>query len=126
MNRTSFISLNKPSKNIVGSGNMGYIECPYDHLVNLFGEPVLPTDNYKTSAEWHIDVRRNDKHVGTVAIYDYKQHKGYTKDGKDTHEITDWNIGCKSASIAGEVMSFIKHPHLTKYSEHHRKTQQNV
>ena len=126
MNKTSFISLNKPSKNIRGSGNMGYIECSYDYLVNLFGEPVLPTDNYKTSAEWHIDVRRNDKLVGTVAIYDYKQHNNYTKDGTETKDITSWHIGAKSAKVAGELIAFVEHPHLIKYNEHHKQTQQNV
>ena len=117
MNRTTFTSLNKPSKYIIGSGNMGYIECPYDHLVNLFGDPVLPTDQFKTSAEWHIEVRRNDSLVGVVAIYDYKQHDNYTKDGTETKDITSWHVGAKSATTAGEVIAFTKHPHLIKHSQ---------
>ena len=117
MNRTTFTSLHKPSKKIVGSGCMDYLECPYKHLVNLFGEPMLPTAGYKTSAEWHIEVRRNDKLAGVVAIYAYKHHDNYTKDGTETMDITSWHIGAKSASLAGEVMAFVKHPHLIKHSQ---------
>jgi hypothetical protein len=87
---------------------------------------VLPTDGYKTSAEWHIEVRRNDKLAGTVAIYDYKQHNNYTKDGTETKDITSWHIGAKSAATAGEVIAFVEHPHLIKYNQHHKQSQQNV
>ena len=117
MNTVNFTSVLKPSKHIIGSGQMGYVDCPYEHLVNLFGEPTILTDKYKTSAEWHIEVRRNDKLVGAVAIYDYKQHDNYTGDGMETKDITCWHIGAKRTTLAGEVMAFIKHPHLIKYSQ---------
>lgn len=116
MNRTSFISLNKPSKHVVGTGLAGYVECSYQHLVNLFGEPIIKTDGYKTSAEWHIEVRRNDELHGVASIYDYKEHIGYREDGKETQDITHWHVGGKMG-IAGEVMAFVKHPHLIKHSQ---------
>ena len=117
MNRTTFTSLNKSSKHIIGSGRMGEIDCTYDHLVNLFGEPVVPTDGYKTSAEWHIEVRTDNKLKGVVSIYDYKQHKNYYRDGRETHEITYWHVGGKNSWVVAELLSFVKHPHLIKHSE---------
>lgn len=126
MNNTTFTSLHKPSKRIVGSGRMSEIDCTYDYLVNLFGEPTIPTDGYKTSAEWHIEVRTNDKLRGVVSIYDYKQHKNYYKDGLETHEITCWHVGGKNSWVVAELLSFVEHPHLIKYNEHHKQSQHNV
>ena len=116
MNRTTFTSLHKPSKHVNGTGVAGYVECTYQHLVNLFGEPTIKTDEYKTSAEWHIEVRRNDVLHGVASIYDYKEHIGYREDGKETQDITHWHVGGKMG-IAGEVMAFVKHPHLIKHSQ---------
>ena len=116
MNRTTFTSLHKPSKHVLGTGVAGYVECDYQHLVNLFGEPMIKTDGFKTSAEWHIEVRRNDELQGVASIYDYKQHDNYTGDGTETKDITHWHVGGKMG-IAGEVMAFIKHPHLIKHSQ---------
>ena len=101
---------------MVGTGVAGYVECTYRHLVNLFGEPTIKTDGYKTSAEWHIEVRRNDKLQGVASIYDYKEHIGYSESGKETQDITHWHVGGKMG-IAGEVMAFVKHPHLIKHSQ---------
>jgi len=116
MNRTTFTSLNKPSKHVLGTGLAGYVECTYQHLVNLFGEPTIKTDEFKTSAEWHIEVRRNDELHGVASIYDYKQHDNYTGDGTETKDITHWHVGGKMG-IAGAVMAFIQHPQLTKHSQ---------
>lgn len=116
MNRKTFVSLNKPSKHVVGTGLAGYVECSYDHLVNMFGEPVIKTDGYKTSAEWHVEVRLNDVLQGVASIYDYKEHKGYREDGKETQDITHWHVGGKMG-IAGEVMAFIKHPQMLKQTD---------
>lgn len=117
MNRTTFISLNKPSKHVTGTGLAGYVECSYDHLVALFGEPTIKTDEYKTSAEWHVEVRTNDELQGVASIYDYKQHNVYTGDGTETHDITHWHVGGKMG-IAGAVMAFIKHPQMLKQTSH--------
>lgn len=116
MNRKTFKSLNKPSRHVIGTGLAGYLDCTYDHLVNLFGEPTIKTDEYKTSAEWHIEVRTNDVLQGVASIYDYKQHKGYCEDGVETHEIDEWHVGGKMG-IAGAVMEYVKYPHLIKHSE---------
>lgn len=126
MNNISFTNLIKPSKKIVGSGFAGSINCTYDHLVNTFGEPMIPTDGYKTSAEWHIEVRRNDKLLGVVSIYDYKQHNNYTKDGTETEDITEWHVGGRDSFVTGEVMAFVNHPHMLRYNKHHRDAQAHV
>lgn len=105
-----YISKHKPSKLIRGSGFAGHLECTYQHLVNMFGEPIIPTDGYKTSAEWHIEIRHDGELKGAVAIYDYKQHKGYTRDGLDTQDITCWHLGSKSNWLAADLLHFIKHP----------------
>lgn len=112
-NRTTFTSLHKPSKHVTGTGVAGYVECTFDHLVNLFGEPMIKTDGHKTSAEWHVEVRLNDVLQGVASVYDYKQHNTYTKDGTETQDITHWHVGGKMG-IAGEVMAFIKHPQMLK------------
>lgn len=109
-NRTTFVSLDKPSKHVHGTGVAGYVQCRYQYLVNLFGEPTIKTDGYKTSAEWHVEVRCDDVLQGVASIYDYKEHIGYSKSGKETQDITHWNIGGKMGP-AGELISFINHPH---------------
>lgn len=105
-----YTSLAKPSKHIVGSGFAGHLECTYKHLVNMFGEPMLPTDGYKTSAEWHIEIRHDNVVRGVVAIYDYKSCKTYSPGGLDTEDITTWHIGAKSNWLAADLLHFIKHP----------------
>lgn len=107
-----YISKHKPSKHIRGSGLAGYLECTYQHLVNMFGEPTIPTDGYKTSAEWHIEVLHDGKVKGAVAIYDYKSHIGYREDGAETEDITHWHLGCKNEWLAGELACFINHPKM--------------
>ena len=76
----------------------------------MFGEPMLPTDGYKTSAEWHIEIRHDNVVKGVVAIYDYKSCKTYSKDGLDTEDITTWHIGAKNNRLAADLLYFIKEP----------------
>ena len=111
-----YISKSKPSKHIRGSGFAGHLECTYQHLVNMFGEPMLPTDGYKTSAEWHIEIKHDGVVKGAVAIYDYKQHKGYSRDGLETEDITCWHLGSKSNWLAADLLHFIKHPKTQEQS----------
>ena len=107
-----YISLNKPSKLIRGSGLAGYVECTYKQLVDLFDEPTIKTDGYKTSAEWHIEVRHDGEIKGVVAIYDYKTHKNYREDGLETQDITHWHLGAKNNWMAAELIAFITHPRM--------------
>lgn len=106
----TYTSINKPSKHITGSGFAGHLTCSYNHLVNMFGEPIIPTDGYKTSAEWHIEIHHDNELKGVVAIYDYKQCRSYSRDGLDTEDITEWHLGAKSNWLAADLLHFIKHP----------------
>ena len=114
-----YISQCKPSKHIRGSGFAGHLECTYQHLVNMFGEPMLPTDGYKTSAEWHIEIKHDGVVKGAVAIYDYKAHIGYREDGLETKDITHWHLGAKSNWLAADLLHFIKHPRTLEQAVKH-------
>ena len=107
-----YISKHKPSKLIRGSGFAGYLECTYDHLVALFGEPTIPTDGYKTSAEWHVEIHHDGEVKGAVAIYDYKEHVGYSEDGLETQHITSWHVGSKNNWLAADLINFVTHAHV--------------
>ena len=99
-----FISLSEPSKNIRNSGLICYMKCTYNHLLGLFDEPVIRTDEYKTHVEWHVDVRHGDNLAGTVSIYDYKN-------GFDPREYPDedvtWHLGGKNSHVAHELIAFV-------------------
>ncbi len=64
----------------------GYVISSYQNLVDLFGEPTVQFDPYKTRANWVVQFE--DGVVATV--YDYKVH------GKPIEEVTEWNVGGKS------------------------------
>ena len=76
--------------------------------MNAFGNPITPADKYKTSAEWQIEVSRDAELLGVVTIYDYKEHKGYRSDGKETQDITEWHIGAKDVYVAASVIDYIQ------------------
>lgn len=76
----------------------------------MFGEPMLPTDGYKTSAEWHIEIHHDNELKGVVAIYDYKQSVSYSRGGLNTEDITEWSLGAKSNRLATDLLYFIKEP----------------
>ena len=107
--RLTFISCHKASKHVNGSSLQDYITTSYHNLVNLFGEPTIRTDKYKTSSEWHVEVERSGTTYGVVTIYDYKQCKTYAgEDGLEPEQITEWNVGAKSYKLAQMVIDFIK------------------
>ena len=107
----TYKSLHKPSKHIVGGGNVGYLTCSYKHLVDMFGEPTIKTDGYKTSAEWHVEHVYDQQFQGVTAIYDYKQCKTYCgESGLETEQITQWNLGGKSQKLASDLINFVSNP----------------
>jgi hypothetical protein len=85
----------------------------------MFGEPMIPTDGYKTSAEWHVEIRHDNVVKGVVAIYDYKSCKTYSPDGLDTEDITCWHLGSKSNWLAADLLHFIKHPKTQEQAVKH-------
>ena len=85
-------SLSEWDNRLNGSSLMGKAIGSYHELVELFGEPVVETDEYKTDAEWII---RLDGIL--LTIYNYKDGKNYLgADGLNVSQITDWHIGAKN------------------------------
>lgn len=72
-----------------GTGLQGEINTTYRQLVHTFGQPTLMGDEYKTDAEWCLEI---DGQVAT--IYNYKNGQAYLGAGAPaTEDITEWNIG---------------------------------
>jgi hypothetical protein len=85
-------SLSEWDSRLNGSSLMGIATGSYHELVDLFGEPVVETDGYKTDAEWIIQLGSM-----LLTIYNYKDGKNYLgADGLNVSQITDWHIGAKS------------------------------
>jgi hypothetical protein len=99
-----FISKSKPSKHVVGSGLAGYVQTTRRHLESCFGPPLNENyiDQYKTTAEWHVEIKHDSEIVGAVAIYDYKSDTT-----NDPDEVIHWHLGCKTKNLALEVTDFI-------------------
>lgn len=102
----------KPLKQLSSKANgtslQTYASFTFDDIVSAFGDPMEPSDKYKSSAEWQIEVSRDDDLLGVVTIYDYKEHKGYRSDGKETQDITEWHIGAKDVYVAAAVIDYIQ------------------
>lgn len=109
--RITFVSLSKWSKKINGSGLLAYVECSYNQLVGMFDRPTIKTDEYKTNAEWHIEVRHDDRFKGVLSLYDYKEPHSPV-DHPD--EVIEWHIGGKDIHLALELVDFITTPVTTQ------------
>jgi len=100
---------------ICGSYYLGTINCLYDRLVEIFGEPtkkivnefdqqIFNCDN-KTSCEWIIELDNGN----VVTIYDWKLSRLYLgDDGLWPDEITTWNIGGFSKKDYEELKKYIE------------------
>ena len=85
---------------VCGTSLKGYIECDYEALVAVFGEPTT-ADGYKVDYEWIVQ----DVDKGIIAtVYNYKDGKNYCGDsGLNAHQINEWHVGGKT----GEAVKFI-------------------
>ena len=82
---------------IDGTFLQGYVIASYQHLVDLFGEPVLQFDPAKTRANWVVQFED-----GVVAtIYDYKAQR------TPIELVTEWNVGGKSHIGHDRMMELI-------------------
>ena len=81
---------------------IGYIECSYAQLVDVFGVPNGDTDDYKVSTSFLV----RDTAAGvTIEIYDYKATNLYDKSAPSVAQFRAepkyrWHIGGMSADIA--------------------------
>ena len=83
-----FVTHNQQKIKTGGTFLVDHIECSYQSLVDIFGEPHKG-DEYKTDACWDIEFED-----GTVAsIYNYKTGKNYLEEeGLPVEEITHWHV----------------------------------
>ena len=91
-------SIGRSSK-ATGTSVSGSLDNSYSQLVELFGAPDVPTDGYKTDAEWHISIQENGQETGFVTIYNYKDGKNYCgANGLNVEDIREWHVGSRSMS----------------------------
>ena len=81
---------------MIGTHLVGYIYCSYADLVATFGPPSPPQDEWKSDAEWQIDVPG----VGPADLYNYKDGRNYLGEtGLPTEQITEWHVGGTTAAV---------------------------
>ena len=87
-----------------GTSLQGYIDCSYEKLVEIFGEPTDDGDGYKADAEWVI--RFEGEIVAT--IYNYKDGQNYCgAKGTPVENITNWHIGGHQEAALRCVMHYL-------------------
>lgn len=92
-----------------GSSSLqGSILTSYKRLVELFGEPNVESDGYKTSSEWELV----DEKGNLVTLYDYKATNLYGGDYPSVEEFRnqesyDWHIGAKNEEIANKLIEYL-------------------
>jgi hypothetical protein len=91
---------------ISGTHLQGYIDCDFETLTQVFGQPLRRGyDDYKTDAQW--DIRFADNTV--ASIYNWKNGYNYLGTaGKPVHQIKQWNIGGFDKHAIDRVTSAIK------------------
>lgn len=91
-----------------GTSLIGQLNIKYDDLVDLFGEPMAGYD-YKTDAEWVLELCFHGGESHAVTIYNWKNGKNYMgKDGLAVEDITRWNVGGHSVKSHQLLFDAIK------------------
>ena len=107
----STIPYKKRSSRCTGTCYLGGLDISYDRLVALFGEPFTgkDTDEYKTDAEWHVNLIIDDEPGGFVSIYNYKNGRSYGGSSAPAVEnINDWHVGGKSVMELYTLKGYIE------------------
>ncbi len=98
-----FVTHNTNYVDINGTHLQGYINCSYDRLTELLGEP-MEGDGYKVDAEWALQF--DDGTI--VTVYNWKNGKSYCGDGGlSVENITRWNIGGVSSNAVSLVENLL-------------------
>ena len=129
----TYTTHNETRIDITGTHLVGTIQCRYEKLATLFGNPELG-DGYKTDAEWTIQF--DD---GTIAvIYNHKNGKNYLgENGTETEDIFFWNVGGLSIkaheavleAISADAADIIKkrlHAHIQKQQAEYDETMSRI
>ena len=99
----------------------GKLNCTYNQLVNLFGQPAKPVfDDDKVYTEWFLLGSKNKKVVEAVSVYDWKLNPRYlgkklpeNPSFKDIHgytedEVIEWHVCARNDKEAGELIKYIE------------------
>ena len=98
--RIKEIKVLKDYRKVSGTHLVGNIRLGYNKLVELFGEPLEGYD-YKTDAEWALEIETETGKTVIATIYNWKNGKNYLgQEGPATENITRWNIGGHSTEAA--------------------------
>jgi len=104
----SIKSIGRSSK-ATGTSLSGYLNVPYSKLVELFGKPDVPTDGYKTDAEWHLLIKERGEETGFVTVYNFKDGKNYCgANGLNVEDISDWHVGSRNMSEYYDVQDYVQ------------------
>ena len=76
---------------------VGEINCDYDKLIKLFGQPKEASGDKKTSVSW--DVMDKDEKIKAY-IYDWKPTKDELMDPDYPQNNKNWNVGGDYRSLA--------------------------
>jgi hypothetical protein len=78
-----------------GTHRQGDIVMEYDKLVEVLGEPLEGSCDYKTQCEWFIEFKPKNSPNQIATIYDWKLGKQYLgeEEGEDKENIMYWNVG---------------------------------
>jgi hypothetical protein len=76
-----------------GTSFQGYVNAPYNQLVEMLGEPYTNPDDHKTDVEWIVSTP-----YGPATIYNYKNGYSYLGlSGLKLDEMDEWHVGGKNA-----------------------------
>lgn len=99
---------------LVEATRIAYIDCPYSHLVELFGAP-LDGDGKDRDVEWQILL----PNLHPVAIYNYRSGKAYMgRDGEEVENLTAWQIDGHYESDAEMLKEFIEGKTYYEFDAH--------
>jgi hypothetical protein len=92
--------------NINGTHLQGYLDCDFQTLTEVFGQPLRRGyDDYKVDAQWDIKFADNS----VASIYNWKNGYNYLGTaGKHVTQITQWNIGGFDKHAVDRINAAIK------------------
>ena len=103
---TTYSTHNEKKVDFMGTSHVGTVNCDYNKLVALFGEPDFG-DSYRSDAEWDIEFHDEAKTV--ACIYNWQNGINYLgRDGTDTPFITSWHVGGKTQRALELVIQLLE------------------
>lgn len=82
-----------------------HLSATYPELVRVLGAPNAPADDYKTTAEWHID-------GGRVRIYDWKATSQYDPELPSAAKLRsrryNWHVGTDGSDEANAEVTRVR------------------